>query len=110
MATVGSWKDSDLEAQVLADVSIDAPWALVERFTELTRLSGSDDEAKAVSYITDRLTEYGVSHTVHHPVCLISLPGKATLRTMGDGGREYRVKTPSFSPATGGAEVTGELV
>ncbi len=110
MATVGSWKDRDLEGQILGDIGIDVPWALVERFTELTRLSGSDDEARAVTAITDRLTEYGVPHTVHHPVCLISLPGKATLRTTGDGGREYRVKTPSFSPATGGVEVTGELV
>jgi peptidase M28-like protein len=110
MATPGSWKDTAVEAAVLADLSIDAPWALVEEFTHLTRLSGSDDEAAAVTYLTDRLTEFGVPHTVYHPTCLISLPGPATLRTTGAGGRAYRVKTPSFSPSTGGREVTGELV
>jgi N-acetylated-alpha-linked acidic dipeptidase len=110
MATVGSWKDVSAEAAVLADVSIDVPWALVEEFTHLTRLSGSEDEAAAVKYITEQLTSFGVPYTVHHPVCLISLPGPATLRTLGDRGREYRVKTPSFSPSTGGKEVTGELV
>jgi len=52
MATVGSWKDLDLEGQVLGDIGIDVPWALVERFTHLTRLSGSDEEAQAVTHIT----------------------------------------------------------
>ena len=110
MATPGSWKDTDVEAAVLGDISIDVPWGLVEEFTHLTRLSGSADEAAAVKSITDQLTAFGVPYTVHHPTCLISLPGKATLRTLGDGGREYRIKTPAFSPSTGGQEVTGELV
>jgi N-acetylated-alpha-linked acidic dipeptidase len=110
MATITTWKDSDLEERVLADVSLDAPWGLVERFTELTRLSGSAEEAEAAKHITDQLTAFGVAHTVHHPTCLISYPGKATLRTTGADGREYRIKTPSLSPATDGAEVTGELV
>ena len=109
MASIGSWKDTTVEEALLADISLDVPWALVEQFSHLTRLSGSDDEAAAAKYITDRLSEFGVPHTVHHPTCLISLPGKATLRTTG-GGREYRVKTPAFSPSTGGREVTGELV
>jgi N-acetylated-alpha-linked acidic dipeptidase len=110
MATVGSWRDADVEAAVLGDISIDVPWALVEEFTHLTRLSGSADEAAAVTSITNQLTAFGVPHTVHHPVCLISLPGPATLRTLGEGGREYHVRTPAFAPATGGQEVTGELV
>jgi N-acetylated-alpha-linked acidic dipeptidase len=110
MTEPGTWKDSALEESILPQLSIDAPWAMLEEFSTLTRLSGSDDEAKSVSYLTDRLTEWGVTHTVHHPTCLISWPGKATLRTLGEGGRAYTVKTPSFSPATNGEEVTGELV
>ena len=110
MVTLGSWKDTDLEQRILGDVRIDLPWALVERFSQLTRLSGSAEEAEAAQFITNHLTEFGVQYTVHHPTCLISLPGKATLRTIGAGGREYRVKTPSFSPATDGREVTGALV
>lgn len=109
MTTLGRWKDAALEQAVLADISIDAPWGLVERFSTLTRLSGSEDEATAVEEITSRLREYGVEHTVHYPVCLISLPGPATLRTTGPSGRAMTAKTTSFSPSTGGREVTGEL-
>jgi hypothetical protein len=110
MATPGRWNDAALEQAILDDISIEAPWELVERFSTLTRLSGSEDEATAVDEITRRLTTYGVEHTVHHPVCLISLPGATTLRTTGPQGRQYTAKTSSFSPSTGGAEVTGELV
>ncbi len=108
--SLGAWKESGLEGQLLEQITIGAPWALVERFNGLTRLSGSSDEAEAERFITDQLTAFGVEHIVHRPVCLISLPGKATLRTAGPGGREYTVKTPSFSPHTGGQEVTAELV
>ena len=109
MAAPGRWSDPALESAILGDLAIDEPWALLERFNTLTRLSGSDDEATAVTAITDKLNQWGVTHTVHHPVCLISWPGKATLRTLGPNGRDYAVKTPSFSPATNGQEVTGEL-
>lgn len=105
-----SWRDEKLESQVLDEIAIDEPWALLERFSTLTRLSGSDDEAKAVDYITSRLSEWGVSHEVHHPKCLISWPGKATLRLANGENREFTVKTTSFSPSTGGEEVTAELV
>ncbi len=109
MAKPGLWKDTGLEEEILAQISIDEPWALVERFSTLTRLSGSDDEAVAVDYITGKLTEFGVAHTVHKPTCLISLPGPATLRTTGANGKSYRVKTPAFSPSTNGEEVVAEL-
>jgi hypothetical protein len=104
------WKDEAAEQAVLGDIAIDEPWALLEEFSKLTRLSGSEDEAKAATYITGKLNEWGVPHTVHHPTTLISLPGPATLRTLGENGKEYRVKTTSFSPNTGGEEVTAELV
>ena len=110
MATPGSWKDADLERHLLDQITLDVPWALVERFSHLTRLSGSEEEAEAERALTEQLAAFGVEHTVHRPTCLISLPGKATLRTTGDGGREYTVKTPSFSPTTGGREVTADLV
>ncbi len=95
-------------------ISTDEPWGLLEEFSQLTRLSGSEDEAKAAKYITDKLEGWGVPHQVHYPTTLISLPGPATLRMVpsgrGDEGKEYRVKTTSFSPQTGGEEVTAELV
>lgn len=104
------WKDEAAEAAILGDISIDEPWALLEEFSQLTRLSGSEDEARAVEYITGKLDDFGVGYQVHHPTTLISLPGPATLKTLGDDGREYRVKTTSFSPHTNGDEVTAELV
>jgi N-acetylated-alpha-linked acidic dipeptidase len=109
MAQPGQWKDESFEQRILGQISIDAPWALVERFSTLERLSGSDDEAVSVRYITDQLSTFGVEHTVYHPTCLISLPGPATLRTTGPNGKSYTVKTPSFSPHTNGEEVTAEL-
>lgn len=105
-----AWKDLELESALLADISLDAPWALVERFSSLVRLSGSDEEAEAARYITNQLSAWGIDHTVHHPTCLISIPGKATLRTLGADGREITVKTTAFSPHTGGEEIEAELV
>src|SRR5688500_15510068 len=109
MAAPGRWSDPALESAILDDLTIDEPWALLEQFNTLTRLSGSDDEATAVTAITDTLSQWGVTHTVHHPVCLISWPGQATLQTLGPNGKTYTVKTPSLSPTTNGHEVTGEL-
>ena len=110
MNTLGTWKDETLESQILDEIAIDEPWSLLERFNTLTRLSGSEDEAKAVEYIADKLTKWGVPHEVHQPKCLISWPGRATLRTTGSSGRSYTVKTTAFSPATDGREVTAELI
>ena len=108
--TISDWRDPETERAIVGDVSIDEPWKLLERFSTLVRLSGSEEEAQAVAYVTGRLDEWGVPYVVHHPTCLISWPGPATLRTLGPNGRAFRVKTPSFSPSTGGQEVTAELV
>lgn len=109
MAQLGTWADTALEQEILAQLSIDEPWALLERFDSLERLSGSEDEDTAVQYITERLCDWGVEHTVHRPRLLISWPGPATLRTTGPNGKQYTVKTPALSPHTSGQEVTGEL-
>ncbi len=105
-----SWRDEQTEQLVLEDISLEEPWALLERFSQLVRLSGSEDEQQAVNYITGRLTSWGVPFVVHHPTCLISLPGPATLRTVGPNGRRFTVKTSSFSPSTDGEEITAELI
>jgi hypothetical protein len=107
---VADWRDEDTEHMILDDISLDEPWALVERFSHIVRLSGSPEEQEAVRYITEKLSGWGVPYQVHKPVCLISLPGPATLRTVGTNGRSYTVKTSSFSPSTDGKEITAELV
>ena len=108
--TISNWRDEATERSIVGDISIDEPWKLIERFSTLNRLSGSEEEAEAVKYVTSRLSEWGVPHTVHHPTVLISLPGPATLRTLGADGKSFRVKTSSFSPSTDGKEVEAELV
>src|SRR3989337_1141644 len=100
-----AWKDTDLEQQILDTINLDEPWALVEQFSTLVRLSGSPEEAEAVAAITTKLAGWNIPFEVHHPTCLISLPGPATLRTTGDDGKSYTVKTPSFSPNTDGKEI-----
>ncbi len=107
---VMSWRDAETERIVLDDISIDEPWALLERFSQLVRLSGSDEEQQAVDYITGKLSTWGIPYQVHRPTCLISIPGPATLRTVGSDGRSFTVKTSSFSPSTDGEELTAELV
>ena len=48
--TVGAWKDSAVDERILNAISIGEPWALLERFNTLHRLSGSEDEATADEY------------------------------------------------------------
>lgn len=104
------WRDPETERVILGAIRIEEPWALLERFNTLVRLSGSQDEAEAVAYLTGRLDAWGVPYRVHHPVCLISIPVRATLRVVSPDPRPIRAKTLSFSPSTDGAEITGELV
>lgn len=108
-ATLGFWNDPQLEQRILEQISLDVPWPLIERFSHLVRLSGSPDEMEAVREVTELLTAFGVPHSVFRPTCLISLPGRATLRTLGPHGRDYQVKTQSFSPSTDGREISGEI-
>ena len=100
-----SWRDAETERIVLDDISIDEPWALLERFSQLVRLSGSADEQEAVNYITGKLSSWGVPYLVHHPTCLICMPGPATLRTVGRRRAEFHSQDSSFSPSTNGEEV-----
>lgn len=100
-------KEASLEETLLAELSPDVPWALVERFTTLVRESASDDERVAAEYIAARLAELGVPHTVYEPDLFLSIPVKSRLIV---NGKELRAKSPAFSAVTGPQGVTGELV
>ena len=95
------------ENAVVESVRLDDAWALVEELAELVRESGTEEERRAVRAITSRLEASGVPHTVHEPVCLISLPRGAAL-TVGD--RAYAAKTPSMARSTGPEGQTARLV
>ena len=95
------------EQAVVADVALDDAWSLVEEFSGLVRLSGSDQEREAVRHLTERLDRWGVHCEVHEPECLISLPLGASLRV---NGVTYSAKTPSMARSTGPAGQTAPLV
>jgi hypothetical protein len=105
-----TWHDSALEEELLADISLDAPWETVERFATLVRLSGSPQEREAVDFLIERLRSWGVPHHLHEPTCFISIPLDATLRVDEPDGKRYRAKTVAMSVSTDGEEVSGELV
>ena len=62
----------------LTDVSLDAPWPLIERFTTLRR-EHPTDVATAADEIVARLRAHGVPVEVHRPTLFLSLPGKASV-------------------------------
>jgi len=105
-----TWRDPDAERRVLAAISLDEPWGVVEAFAQLVRFSGSAEERAALDYLVERLDRWGVPYRVFWPTCLVSQPVYATLRVVAPEERVLRAKTLAFSPSTGGAELVGELV
>ena len=102
---------SDPASDVLAEISGEEPWALLERFSELERVSGSDEEVAAAEYITDRLDAHGVSYERYDPELYISQPHDASIETLDRAFEPGPVKTISFSASTsvdGEVEYVGE--
>src|SRR5947209_828525 len=103
------WRDPH-EQEVTAAVSLDAPWALVQRFNGLVRDSGSKAERRGVDYIIKQLAKAGVPHALHEPELLISLPRRARLEVVAPDPRVLTAKTPSMSLSTDGRYKRGNLV
>src|SRR6478735_713011 len=99
----------DLEATILQEVDGDEAWSTVETLATTVRLSGNEDEAKAIAYLQSKLDSYGVRQTLYTPTLFVSWPLKATLRVLGDDGFSVMAKNPSMSVSTGGEEVEGDL-
>jgi N-acetylated-alpha-linked acidic dipeptidase len=110
MHAVSTWRHDADEQALLAEVSLDEPWALVERFATLIRESGTQDEREAFDYISGRLAAFGVPHTVHTPTLFISLPRGARLEVLAPERRTLVAKTPSMSASTAGRWRRGEVV
>ena len=109
MSMARTWRDPG-EAAITGAVSLDAPWALVEKFSTLVRDSGSKSERRAVDYIMKQLSKWGVPHTLHEPELLISLPKKARLEVVAPEPRALAAKTPSMSLSTNGKFQRGAVV
>ena len=104
------WRDTALERKVLDSITLDVPWSLIEKFSTLVRLSGSDDEREAVETLIQHLRDAGVPYAAYDPECFISIPLSATVRADEPDGKSFRAKTVSMSVSTDGEEISGELV
>lgn len=100
-----------LEAEAAALLSDEEPRLLLERFAQLTRVSGSGDERLASDYIVSRLRAFGLEPRVHHPSLLLSVPHASSVRIVSPASArdEYTSRPAAFSRSTGDREVTGEL-
>src|SRR5512133_563846 len=99
--------EATVEQAVLHDISADEPWALVETFSKIVRLSGMPEERKAISYLEDRLKDLGIPYTLYEPEIYVSLPEWAKLEVLSGDGQQIKCKTPAFSAS---GTVEGELV
>jgi hypothetical protein len=100
-----------IEADALALVADDEPRALLERFAELTRVSGTADERAAADYIVSRLRAFGLEPRVYEPSLFLSIPHASSVRTVSPAGArgEYTSRPAAFSRSTGADEVTGDI-
>jgi hypothetical protein len=110
MTAISTWRHESDEQLLTAEVSLDEPWALVETYTRLIRVSGTRDEKRAFDYLDRRLKKHGVPHTIHTPTLFISVPRKARLEVLAPERRSLSAKTPSMSLSTGGRWKRGEVV
>jgi hypothetical protein len=88
---------SDLERRVVDEISVEEPWALLEEFSGLERVSGTEDEVRAAEYLTERLDAHGVSYERHDPELYISQPHGATLSVQDRPFEHGPLKTVAFS-------------
>jgi len=98
-------KLSDVEQRLLASVSLDAPWSLVETFARLHRWR-PDDVNIAADVIAERVRDLGIPVAVHEPEIFLSVPHEASVEIEGE---RFRAKPPSMS-ASVPEGLDGEIV
>ena len=91
-------------AETLVDPSFDLGWSLIQRFSVLSRESGSLDERAAAHFISSRLESLEIPHDVHEAELHLSLPRSASVAF---GGERIEGKAASFSVSTPGKGVSG---
>ena len=98
---------SSLAEALLADVSFDLGWSLLERFAVLVRESGSADERAAAHFIVSRLEAMDIPHTVYEPELYLSIPRGASVEV---AGASLTAKPPSFAASTGRRGLSAEPI
>ncbi len=94
---------------LLSEVSADQLMDYNTNIAQWVRLSGSEEERKAFDYIASVVESWGLSFDRYNPVCLVSLPGPASLEISGSG-ESLRCITHSFSTSTGPQGTEAEIV
>ena len=96
---------NEIETALLAAVSLEEPWGLVESFSTFKREHPCDVD-RGMDEVVSRLRAHGVEVTVHQPNLYLSVPDEARVEA---GDRTFRAKPPAYSlDARDGLE--GELV
>lgn len=101
---------SALEAALLAEVSVDLGWELIQRFATLVRESGSEQEFAAADYIASQLERLEIPFEMHQPELYLSLPRSASVELPGAEPAILRGKPPSFAASTGAEGLTAPAV
>ncbi len=81
------------QSDILAEVSLDVPWALVEAFSTFPRWKPADVNASA-DMIVGALKNCGVPVTVHEAEIYLSVPFDARVKA---AGRTFRAKPPAYA-------------
>lgn len=100
---------SDELRDLLSEVSADQLMDYNTNIAQWVRLSGSDEERMAFDYIASVIESWGIPFERYSPVCLVSLPGPASLEIVGNA-EKLRCITHSFSTSTGSEGIEAELV
>lgn len=58
---------SKLEEEILSEISLEVPLKLLEEFSKLERVSGTEDERKAANYIAKELERFGIPYQRFEP-------------------------------------------
>ncbi len=99
---------SDALRDLLSEVSADQLMEYNENIAQWVRLSGSEEERKSFDYIASVIESWGIKYERYNPICLVSLPGPASLQIVG--GESLPCITHSFSTTTGAGGIEAELV
>ncbi len=108
MVTAGTF-----EQRLRGDVSADELAGHLQRFSELFRDSGTEDEWEAARFIKATMDAHGIECEILSFESLISLPGPGALEALdaaGEVAARYHVRTRSFGAQTPEGGTTAELV
>jgi N-acetylated-alpha-linked acidic dipeptidase len=53
------------ESELLSQVNVENEWRVLEKFSTLVRISGTEDEYRAADYIIKTLQSYGIPVNVY---------------------------------------------